>query len=70
MRLLPRQSQREKYIIGTFIIYTTVGVKLVGMARYGARFVVLIPPFFEWLVEEVERWEVNFYYVHDNLSQT
>ncbi len=30
--------------------YTTVGVKLVGMARYGARFVVLKHPFLsDWL---------------------
>ncbi len=32
------------YVIG--MTYTTVGVNLVGMARYGARFVVLKhPPF-------------------------
>ncbi len=30
--------------------YRTIGVKLVVMARYGARFVVLTPPFLnDWL---------------------
>ncbi len=31
--------------------YITVGVKLVGMTPYGARFVVMTPPLFERLVE-------------------
>ncbi len=39
-------SRKTIYFYAINMTYTTVGVKLVGMARYGARFVVLPPPLF------------------------